>query len=739
MLQSHMRPLPPAIQALFRFAALALLFASTPLHAFEVSRPEIIGPAPYSRSWNEMATNGSGSLVVWTDLRPGISFETTAWAAVTVRGALLDDRGNPTAPHDFAIAPSSNLVAVTSNGSEYLVVTAEYRGQQWTGELRFNIVTTEGRVRTSNVVRGQFNSIAAAGGDYYATIFRDDALRFVVFDEDARPLGGDVELGPHETYATLFGTSDGRLLASWRIQYQPTRVAFLSTADLAAGRFVPATQPQVLWEQFPPRAIVETDDGFVLSWHYGGLSTAIVDGHGAIVKNVEEAYSLPASAFQSRDAVILPTTNGLLAVDSAGIREFPFNRPEYGVATRRLDDHGSSIGDFTLIDDDAWHVAAAPARGGGGVITYVPAGSQQVRVRRVSASGEIELAAGEVVATRSLPSQHDAVVARCGETSIIAWSERTGEAKRRVLYRRFGSALDPVDPPNVLAGMTTEIETPLALECGRSSALLAWADGAVLRGILFPLDAGAPRTVTLGAASSVWGPSSMTFDGTGYVLARASIVERWSENGELLLASQVAPAGFFAKLAVGWNGTELLLAGDRYAPQAYPSIVARRLDRNFNRIGSDVVVRSSTGTWWSEPRVAAAEGTWLVAWIQQETVTYGFEPRSTRISRWGTTLDPDGGVVSGPKTRTLALTSNGTAFEILTEHAVTRRSPDGTVRTVPLLDADAWLQAIEAEGDTPLLVFWRTDPVHEVRRLFAERVARTWSPPRIDRERPRRP
>jgi hypothetical protein len=719
-----------------RFLAciLAFFFVTT-LRAFEVSRPEIVGSAPYVRFHHEMATNGAGYLVAWQDQRPAISVGATAWAVTTVRGALLDERGIPTAPHDFAIAPSSVLVAVTSNGREYLVVTAEYRGGAWTGELRLSVVTTEGRVRATSVVRGQFGSVAAAGDDYYAVIYRDGVPAISIFDSDARELASGIDIDERSAvYASLFGMSDGRLLVSWKDVAWATRVAFVSTTELSQGRFVTVSDPQILWEQAPPQSMVETAGGILLVWSYSGLSTALLDGDGIVVENAHEVYDNPSAAYASRDAVVLPTTTGFVAVDSRGEVPGPTGRPLYGVATRRLDERAGAQGEFELIDDDAWHVGGAPAPGGGGIITYVPVGTHQVRIRRVTPAGEIELGPEEVVATRSAPSQHEALVRRCGTTTMIAWTERTGDRRQRVLYRRFDSELRPLDPPNALAGSSTAIDAAISLACGTSSALLIWADDRELRGLLLPQSEGAPRPVSLGSAPVSWLRYPVVFDGTGYVVVRGPAVERWSETGELLLSSPLAAGGFLA-VALGWNGSELLVAGE-VRTSGYGLIAARRFSAGLQRVGPELMLRSSTDKWWDDLEIASADDQWLVGWIQQETVTYGMEPRSMRVDRTGALLDPDGGVVSGPMSKKLSLSWNGRAFEVLTEHAVTRRTPEGAMKTFPLLDEDAWLLAIEEDGEEPLLVYWRKDPVHEVRRLFAERVTRSWSRERRRTTRP---
>jgi hypothetical protein len=714
------------------------LFLATSLRAFEVSRPEIVGRAPYYRFAHEMATNGESYLVVWEDQRPGISVGTTAWAVTTVRGAVLDAGGHPAGPHDFAIAPSSGLVAVTSNGEEYLVVTAEYRDRGWTGELRLNVVTKEGRVRATTTVRGQFGSITAAGEDYYAVIHRDGAPTISIFDSNARELASGIDIDERTAvYARLFGTSDGRLFVSWKGVDFATRVAFVSPTELAEGRFVTVSDPEPLWEQVPPQAMLETPAGYLLVWSYSGLTTALLDRDGAVVENAREAYDAPSADFARRDAVVLPTSTGFVAVDSRGDREGPGGRTIYGVATRQLDERATATGEFELIDDDAWHVAGAPAPGGGGIISYFPVGTHQVRIRRVTPSGEIELAPEEVVATRSVPSQHDALIRRCGSTWIVAWTERTGDARQRVLYRRFDSDLRPIDPPNALAGSSTAINAAMSLACGTSSALLIWPDDRDLRGVLLPDVTGAPRTVSLGSAPVSWLRYPVVFDGTGYVIVRGPAVERWSETGDLLLSSPLAATGFL-EVALGWNGSELLVAGEVRTSE-YSMIAGRRLSAGFQRIGPDFMLRSSTGTYWSDLEVASADDQWLVGWIQQEMVTYGMEPRSLRVHRSGALLDPDGGVVSGPKSRTLSLTWNGSAFEILTEHAVTRRYPDGMMKTFRILDEKAWLLAIEEGGETPLLAYWRSDPAQEVRRLFAERVARSWSLPYRERRRNLRP
>ena len=694
-----------------------------PIRAFalEVSRPTEIAPAPYNRFVPAIATNGDGYLVVWSDSRPTSGASPAGFHPTNmIRGMLLDAEGRARTPHDFPIAPTQfGMATVASNGTGYLIAATEAVSFA-ESRTRLMVVTAEGRLRVGTVVPDRLMSLTGVGCCYFAvmksgtnafgysvSIF--SAEGFVV--RTGIPISDSGVIG-----AILSSTSDGRLLASWRTAGQPTRVAFVSADDLLQRHFIALSAPQLLSKDEAPQSIVETPRGFVLTWWNAGLATATLDANGALVTDVTEAYRAPGGALV-RNAVVLAAGNGLVAIDSHAERIAGGQRTA-GVAAMRLDAAGRPLGAFEFLDGEASRVAAAPDRDGGGVVTWLTDYPEQVHVRRVSPAGEIGT---DTIVSQSLPTQESAVIQRCGRVSFVAWSERTGSSSR-ILYRRFDAERQPLDPPNTVAGATQALLAEPGLACGASTALLLWQDGPIMRGLLFDNPRGTPRVLELGARQGGWN-GDVVFDGTGYVFVTGEAIERWSESGQLLLSSPHAARGI-GPSTLGWNGQELLIAG----AGALNTTTARRLDLHFSTIGRDITLLEDD--WLASVKVAASDQMWLFAWkVNNEGV------RSLRMTAQGVLLDPVGVVPTAAGGQVAQVSWNGSAFELLTDRAVTTRTPSGDIATYPLLTGDGGLLGIEKEGAVPLLLYWRNDPLHGVRRLFVDPVERSWAPPPVPRRR----
>lgn len=704
-------------------AAVLLLLCLAPLRALalEVSRPTGIAPAPYNRFVPAIATNGDGYLVVWSDSRPTKGLSPAGFHPTNMlRGVLLDAEGRPRTPHDFPIAPTEfGTAAVASNGTGYLIAATE-AVSFGVSRTRLVAVTADGSIRIGSIVPDRLMSLTGVGCCYYAVMKAGtNAFGYsaAVFSADGRMLEGNIPIGNAGVIgAVLYGTFDGRLLASWRTAGFPTRAAFVSAQDLLDRHFIEVSAPRLLSRDEAPQSIVETPRGFVLMWTNGGLATATLDTNGALLSDVTPAY-VTASGSLVRNAVVLAAGDGLVAIEGRAVRVANGQRTT-GVAAMRLDAAGRPLGEFEFLDGEASRVAAAPDRDGGGVVAYLTDYPEQVHVRSVSPAGEI---GADTIVSQSLPTQESAVIRRCGRVSFVTWAERTG-LSTRILYRRFDAERQPLDPPNTVAATTQALLAEPGIACGATTALLLWQDGPVLRGLLFDDPRGTPRLLELGSRQGGW-TGDVVFDGTGYVFVAGQAVERWSEAGQLLLSSPHAANGI-VRARLAWNGREFLLAGSG----TLNTIVARRLDSSFSPIGRDTTLIADD--FLANVQIAASDDLWLIAWKGNiEGI------RTLRMTAQGVLLDPAGGVPTAPGEQLAQVSWSGSAFELLTARTVIVVTPSLEVTTHSVLTGSGELLGIEEEGAVPLLLYWRNDPLHGVRRLYADPVARTWAPPPVPRRR----
>lgn len=704
-----------------KIAAVLLLLCVAPLRALEVSRPTEIAPAPYNRFVPAIATNGDGYLVVWSDARPTKGVSPAGFHPTNMlRGMLLDAEGRPRTPHDFPIAPTEfGMASVASNGTGYLVAATE-AVSFGVSRTRLVAVTADGRIRSGSVVPDRLMSLTGVGCCYYA-VMKSGTNAFgysvAVFSADGRMLQDNVPIANAGVIgAVLYGTFDGRLLASWRTAGQPTRAAFVSAEDLLERHFIAVTAPQLLSRDEAPQSIVETPHGFVLMWWNAGLATATLDTNGALLTDVTAAYTTTSTSL-ARNAVVLSAGEGLVAVEGRAVRVANGQRTS-GVGAMRLDAAGRPLGGFEFLDREASRVAAAPDRDGGGVVAYLPDYPEQVHVRRVLRSGEI---GADTIVSQSLPTQESAVIKRCGRVSFVAWAERTG-VSTRILYRRFDAELRPLDPPNTVVATTQALLAEPGIACGSTTALLLWQDGPIMRGLLFDDPRGTPRVLELGPRQGGWN-DEVLFDGTGYVFVTGEAIERWSESGQLLLSSPHAAGGITTPI-LGWNGQEFLLAGGG----TLNTVVARRLDFNFSPIGRDTTLIGDD--FLASVQVAASDEMWMFAWKRNSEGV-----RSLRMTAQGVLLDPIDGIPTAPADHLVQVSWNGSAFEIFTERTVITRTPSGDVATYSIFPGAGELLGIEPAGALPLMLYWRNDPLHGVRRLFVDPVARSWAPPPVPRRR----
>lgn len=679
-----------------RLVLLSLVVAAaTSLMAFEVSPAGVLGPAPYDRYSVKTATSGNGSLVVWTDLRLRTRYQ--------LRGALLDVFGQPIGEHDFKISDGEYSFDLASDGRDYLVGV-------WNEDesvSRFYHVSARGRVRSAAAVDGVLSSLAYAGGHYFTTI---DGEIFI-FDERGTLVRGNVPIGPDAWYGTIHAARDGRLLLLWRQMYGHVFGGFVRPEELFDSSFQ-GLHPErpldaSLWSL--PASVVQWDDGFLLIWQsenfpsHRPMSVQLLTGDGYLESWTDRIRLV------SEDAVVIRTENGLVSF-CANCYQARMLRGSRSAGSRWWLYSESPVGPMVS------SLSALPQPGGRFLLTYLR--EMQVYAQMFPYGEPVRL-------TRALPSQTEAVAARCGDTEYIAWTERSGDASI-VRYRRFDAAGVPLDPDGLAIdpAPSAEQDQP-SITCGKETALLTWRHltnyerqraGALLR------SDNEPQRIDFEAGGDplMWFDLAVAFDGADYVVAHAHTaglsMERWSENGQRILRTAILEEPGVLGVGLAWNGSELLVA------HGWQRVQALRLDPNFQPIGERIVLDEVAvdGDHFLRTVVAASDGGWLVGW-EHDQWTQLRVPRAMRLNRDGEKLD------SAPlrigSAGHIDVAWNGAAYEVLTGRELTSITPGGEITTRPLLEGEAGeAEALTSSAGRRLLVFSRFDRVHDVRRLFAESV-----------------
>ncbi|MFP5245795.1 MAG: hypothetical protein ACLGH0_03790, partial [Thermoanaerobaculia bacterium] len=684
--------------------AAAVLLATT----FAIPHPSQHDYAAYDRSAPRLASDGESSLVVWQDDRPDASIRGAivspeGWSSADfaiARPDVLDWSSSP-------LIYGREALDVASNGDGYLVAYSEVDIATSVTTTRFARVSRYGEVEPGEGrIAGELRSMAAYDDWYVVVILpgRARPAQLAVVDEHGNVLreGRPVAAEGRPLDAMVFAIGR-RLLIAW-----PSPTAFAVDVGYATdlyGHWTGARATASLGPARLPISIARNDGGTLAAWMQNQkVYTAILDAgaklvHGPrVIADPPFAQGVAAAPLGEQYVVFV---NGVISSTGFATRAMPVD-----AEGREVEGAGRSVA------PSAYSMTAGAGADGAALLirTDFPSTStdMQVFAHRIRPDG----GRNSSVLSFAYPSQTDGAVASCRGITTIAWIERNGFINNAKV-RRFTDDGNPLGEAVSLGSPYGSVNDDVSVTCGKRSTLVAWNErglgirferfhhGVLLRddGTMVPFDE------PLAA-----GTGTVTFSNGSYLVFAGDYDQptqwtRWSEEGTWLAqralpsipradVTALAPSG--DTLLAVWS--DVVSAEDGYIIR---NLVAQRFDANANPIGPRVeLVRAIRGAYYGRVAAAASPHGWLVAWHTDDGRQF-----TARLAADGTLLDPIGGVVTGKPAEQLKAWWNGNRYEVLEARGIVTRTPDGRITLWSLLGKA--IDAMTSTGDERIVVHRR--------------------------------
>ncbi len=602
---------------------LAVLLAVTALAGadageFLLDLEAVYTTAPFHQRAPAIASDGTNSLVVWSDARSGPS--DIYGTRFTPEGIVLDPAGIAISA---ATAVQTNP-AVACDGTDYLVVWADQRGAD-TSDVYAARVAADGRVLDPSGIA--VSTAADLQGDPAVTF---DGTNYLVVWTDLR--GGDADI-----YGARV-TRDGSVLDTFG----------LALVVDSAGQTAPA--------------VVYDGTNVLLVWAdtrydvLGDIYGARITSEGAVLDSAGFAISA-ASNWQASPAVALGDTEVLVVWHDARASAFT---DVYGAritsAGEVLDPAGIGI---STLDNYQWFPSVA-FDGVNYLVAWVDEhGHGLIYGGRVGTDGGVLDPQGFPIG--GAEDMSSPAVAFDGTYNAVVWNDvRTGPADLNVYGARVDSSGVVLDPQSVaLSTAAISQERPAAAFDG-TEFLAVWEethDGSRdVRGTRLT-----PGGVVLDSIGIRIPPSGgeQSYPAVAYGMTDFLVVweegrlrdrdvrgARVSPSGEVLdsagLLISGAPWEQLVPVAAS-DGADYLVAWQDWRNSNYDIYCARVSQTGTLLDTAGIAVCTSAGS-QLRPAVACNGTDYLVSWQDQSTGSrdiYG-----ARINREGIVLDPDGFVVS---------------------------------------------------------------------------------------------
>jgi hypothetical protein len=630
------------LTALCSAAALALMPAPARAGAdageFLLDPEAVYTTAPSHQRAPAIASDGTNSLVVWSDARSGLS--DIYGARFTPEGIVLDPAG-------IAISAATDVQtnpAVACDGTDYLVVWSDQRSD--TSDVYAARVTADGRV-----LDGAGIPVSTAAGFQGEPAVTFDGTSYLVVWTDLRDGEADIYGARVTRNGVLIDTSGLAIVAdsAWQTGpaavYDGTNVLLVwednrddLSGDIYGARITPegtvldssgfAISSAQNWQASPAVAVGDAD--VLVVWH-DARASAFTDVYGARVSNAGE--------------VLDPNGIGISTMDN--YQWFPkvaFDDTNYLVVW--VDEHGHGLiyggrvaADGSVLDPEGFPIGGAEDMSSPAVAfdgTYnavvwndVRTGPADLNVygTRVDGSGVVLDPQGIAVSTAATPQERPAA-AFDGTEFLVVWDEASGFG-RDIHGVRLTPGGTVLDSPSIRISPAGGNRAYPAVGYGTSDFLAVWEDGLSRE-----------RDVS-GARVS---PNGEVLDSAGILISGAP----WEQ----------------CAAAVASDGTDFLVAWQDWRNSNYDIYCARVSGTGAVLDTSGVTVCLTTGDQLT-PALAYNGTNYLVLWQDQGTGTrdvYG-----ARVSSQGVVLDPDGFVVSAaPGTQQRpAATSDGDNFLVV--------------------------------------------------------------------------
>jgi hypothetical protein len=622
-----------------------------------------IAPADQNQVDPDIASNGSLSLVAWSDRRGGSSYDIYS-ARVDASGTILDAVGVPIARS----AGDQSGVSVTSDGIDFLVVWEDFRSGTGS-DIYAARVTEAGEVLdpegfpVSALPSNEERPAVTWNGMHYVVAFgdrrfdtKDDifAARVTTGGEVIDPAGFPISRAPNNQGEPDLAWDGTNVLLVWQDHRAGGAADIFGARVTSEGMVLDAAgfpisihpeeeaHPTVDWGGSAYLTAWERDDS-------NKIRGAVVGPNGSVLVSdfpigTRAAFSSPPrAAFDGTNFFVAWRSDDLFGLNIHGARVAPDGTvldPEEIVVSEDLEDES----DPSVAWDGSTYIvvwaASDPAAAGWDVY-----GS------RVDADGDVVQT--DLLISTAAAAQINPAVAWNGQLYLTAWVELRGTHEDIYAARVSGDG-SMLDPQGI--AIATDMLQPFFVDIASDGTgfLVVWetdfdgtlgarvtADGQVL-------DAGGfliGRPPNSGAAVE-WGGGVylVGWNGPGVHAARVTPEGNVLDPGGIEVAEEGAePSG---EPVIAWNGRDFLIGWKDYAGPA-PSkgvLVARVSPRGTVRDPDGVSV-SGELEYGTDVAVAAGTNVFLVVWhARQQEPPEGV--RAARVGFDGSVLDPGGFPVS---------------------------------------------------------------------------------------------
>jgi hypothetical protein len=464
----------------------------------------LVSGAPDRQTSPSIASDGTGFFLTWADYRGH-----QGHLGADVYGARVDAGGHVLDPDGLLLSGRQGAPVVDWNGSNYLVVWADFTGPV-TGALVSSAgEVVDGHVPITGTTQAADLDVAAAGDGGWVTTWEDRYLDDVVAAR-LSATGDVLEPGSFVVTTSADFQQGGAIawngstyLAGWQRDQE-------DGLPLLAGRLDPDGVPLdgvgfrfngYFSEQAVPPALSWNGESFLAVWSDSfSLLGNRVDGDGGVLDG-EGFVIARGPSLQHNPAVAWDGANWLVAWEDRATGQRHINAARVGPDGTVLDTEPIPIAaaDFPQTDPDvAWN-------GQQFLVVWKderPGRDSEISGVRVSTEGLV-LDTAPIAITSDRADQVTPAVASNGSEWMVVWGDRGSGANLDVFGSRIaqdGAVLDPRGIP--IAVGSQEQRLPDVAWDGRSSVVV-WEAGETIRG----------ARVT--ASGAVLDPTGFTIAGEG--------------------------------------------------------------------------------------------------------------------------------------------------------------------------------------------------------------------------------
>jgi hypothetical protein len=621
------------------FAAALTLAPATALADFDtgeflLDREVVYTTAALNQLTPAAASDGTSTLVVWSDARSGVS---------DIYGARLTPAGIVLDPAGIAIstaAATQTSPAIASDGTDYLVVWADRRAD--TSDIYATRIKADGRVLDA------YGIAVSSAADFQGTpAVTFDGANYLVVWTDLRGGNGDIYGTRVARDGTVLDTSGLALVVD-------------SAEQTAPAVIYDGTNTLLVWE--------DTRNDL-----FGDIYGARISSEGAVLDSSGFPIS-GATSWQGSPAVALGDTDVLVVWHDARTSSFT---DVYGARVTRagkvLDPAGIGI---STLEQYQWYPRVAFDGTNYLVVWQDEHGHGLIFGGRVGSDGSVLDPQGFIIgAAEDMASP---AVVFDGTHNAVVWSDaRTGPADMNVYGARVNGDGIVLDSQSIaVSTAATSQERPAGAFDG-AEFLAVWGEtrdnGHHIRGVRLTTGGSILDTTSIrisppdgyrACASATCGANEflVTWE-DGFASGRDVRGARVGPSGEVLDSAGIpisGQTGTQCAPATASDGTDFLVAWQDWRSGSYDIYCARVSQSGTVLDTAGVAVCTSSGD--QVAPVLTYNGTdYLVLWQSQADL------HGARISPHGVVLDPDGFIVSAaPATQQhAAVASDGSDFLVV--------------------------------------------------------------------------